>query len=572
MIIRHRERRLLRAAAAVGAALALVCAVSAAEAPCPIQLKEVTRETGITFVHTDGSSGKKWMFEPMSAGVAVFDYNGDGLQDIYFINGAPLKGAKADVPPTNRLYRNDGNFKFTDVTEKAGVGDTGYGVGVAIGDYNNDGRLDIYVNNFGPNVLYRNNGDGTFTDVTKEAGVAGANVIGAGANFVDIDADGDLDLFVSNYIQWSYETNVVRYTEGFPVYSGPRDYPKAPNTLYRNNGDGTFTDISKESGIAEHLGAGMGTVCVDYDNDGDSDIVVANDNWENFLFQNDGKGKFEDVALAAGIAYDVDGNAQSSMGAACADYNNDGWFDVHMTSYQRELATLYKNLGNGLFEDVTRETGAGEGTLPYVTWGNGFADFDNDGHRDLFIACGHLEDNIEKFDDTTSYDVRNILMRNLGNGKFANVSNECGDGLAPKFASRGVALEDLDNDGQIDMVIVNIRRAPTILRNVSNTGNHWITIRLRGVKCNRDGIGSRIKVVAGDLTQYDEPHSGQGYQSHFGLRPHFGLGKRDRIDRIEVRWLGGGVDVYENVDVDQFITITQGEAKIKVDIPPRPKK
>jgi hypothetical protein len=572
MIIRHRERWLLRAAAAVSAALALVCAASAAEAPCPIQLKEVTRETGITFVHTDGSSGKKWMFEPMSAGVAVFDYNGDGLQDIYFVNGAPLKGAKADVPPTDRLYRNDGNFKFTDVTEKAGVGETGYGVGVAIGDYNSDGRLDIYVNNFGPNVLYRNNGDGTFADVTKEAGVAGANVIGAGANFVDIDADGDLDLFVSNYIQWSYETNVVRYTEGFPVYSGPRDYPKALNTLFRNNGDGTFADISKESGIAGHLGAGMGTVCVDYDNDGDSDIVVANDNWENFLFQNDGKGKFEEVALAAGIAYDVDGNAQSSMGTACADYNNDGWFDIEMTSYQRELSTLYKNLGNGLFEDVTRETGAGEGTLPYVTWGNGFADFDNDGHRDLFIACGHLEDNIEKFDDTTAYDVRNILMRNLGNGKFANVSNACGDGLAPKFASRGVALEDLDNDGRIDVVIQNIRRAPTILRNVSDTGHHWITIRLRGVKCNRDGIGSRIKVVAGDLTQYEEPRSGQGYQSHFGLRPHFGLGQRERIDRIEVRWLGGGVDVYENVDVDQFITITQGEAKIRVDIPPRPKK
>ncbi|MBE3068786.1 MAG: CRTAC1 family protein [Planctomycetes bacterium] len=563
MSLRDRERWSFRAAS-VNAAVVLWWAVSAAgaaAADCPIQMKDVTRETGITFVHTDGSTGKRYMFEPMSAGVALLDYDNDGDLDIYFVNGAALKGATIDPPPKNALYRNDGNFKFTDVTDQAGVGDTGFGVGVTVGDYNNDGYLDIYVNNYGPNVLYRNNGNGTFTDVTKEAGVANGHLVGAGANFLDIDGDGDLDLFVSNYIQWSYETNVIRTTDGFPVYSGPRDYPKAPNTLYRNNGDGTFTDISKESGIGACLGAGMGTVAVDYDNDGDTDLVVANDDWENFLFRNDGRGKFEEVALVSGIAYDLDGNAQSSMGTACADYNNDGWFDIHMTSYQRELATLYKNLGGGLFEDVTRVTGAGEGTIPYVTWGNGFADFDNDGFRDIFIGCGHIEDNIEKFDDTTAYNVRNIIMRNTRDGKFVNVSDVCGDGLAPKFATRGVALGDLDNDGDVDVVCLNSRCPPTIIRNDQKTGHHWLEVRLRGTKSNRAAVGARVTVVTGDMKQYEEVHSGQGYQSHFGMWLHFGLGTHDRIDRVEVRWIGGGVEVFENVKVDQILNLTEGTGK-----------
>jgi len=544
----------------VGTVLVCASAVFPASAACPIQLRDVTRQTGVTFKHTDGNCGKRYMFEPMSAGVALLDYDDDGDVDIYFLNGAPLRGTKVAAVPQNALYRNDGNFKFTDVTRQSGAGDTGYGLGVAVGDYDNDGDADIYVNNYGPNVLYRNNGNGTFTDVTKTAGVANGHRVGAGANFIDIDKDGDLDLFVSSYVTWSYEAHIVRRRGEFEVYSGPRDYRKTRNALYRNNGNGTFTDVSAKSGIASHVSTGMGTVCADYDNDGDTDIIVANDDWGNFLFQNDGKGKFAEVALTSGIAYDLRGGAQSSMGVACGDYNNDGRLDFHMTSYQRELATLYKNLGGGLFGDVTRATGAGTGTFSHVTWGNGLVDFDSDGDRDIFIACGHLNDNVAKYDDTTVYDARNILLMNTGKGKFVNVSDKCGDGLAAKLSSRGAAFDDLDNDGDIDAVILNSRGGPTILRNDSPKGNHRIRIRLRGTKSNRDGVGARVKVVAGNLTQIDEVHSGQGYQSHYGMRLHFGLGKRDRIDRIEVRWIGGGLDVVKNVGVDQLLTITEGGA------------
>jgi hypothetical protein len=509
-------------------------------------------------VHTDGSAGKRYIVETVSAGLALFDYDGDGDVDIYFLNGAPLKGTKVDVPPRNALYRNDGAWKFTDVTRQAGVGDTGYGLGVAVGDYDNDGDPDLYLNNYGPNVLYRNNGDGTFSDVTKQAGVANGHRVGAGANFLDIDKDGDLDLFVSNYVQFSYENHRGVRFNGYPAYVGPLDYPLAPNTLYANNGDGTFTDVSGESGIGAHRGAGMGTVCCDYDNDGDTDLFVGNDMTANFLFMNRGAGKFEEVGVGAGVAYDFAGKEQGTMGVDCGDYNNDGLLDFYTTSYQGQLALLYKNLGDGSFEDVTRLTGAGEGTLPYVTWGCGLVDFDSDGDRDIFVACGHLQDNVELFDNATSYHARNILLMNTGDGKFVNVSDQCGDGLAVKLSSRGAAFDDLDNDGDVDVVILNSRREPTILRNDSPRGNHWLQVRLRGTKTNRDGVGARVKVTAGDLTQIDEVHSGRGYQSHYGTRLYFGLGKRDRVDRIEVRWIGGGVDVLENAVVDRLVTVVEG--------------
>ena len=536
-------------------------AAAATNAECPIRFQDVTPASGIKFVHTDGSSGKRYVVEPMTAGVAVFDYTSDGLLDIYFVSGAPLRGAKTEgPPPRNMLYRNDGAFKFTDVTDASGTGDTGYGLGVAVGDFNNDGRVDLYVNNFGPNVLYRNNGDGTFADVTKEAGVACPDKVGAGANFLDTDGDGWLDLFVGHYVTWSYDIHVSRRYMGRPIYSGPRDYPRSANSLFRNNRNGTFTDISKESGIAAHLGAAMGTCVADYDNDGRPDIFVANDESPNFLFHNLGHGKFEEVALASGVAYNLEGNRKGSMGVACADFDNDGWLDFYVTAYQREGATLYRNLGNGLFDDVTHQTGAGEGTLATVTWGDGFADFDNDGHKDIFVACGHLDDNVEEYDDTTTYLAAPIVFWNTGNGKFASVSKQAG--LAEmKLCGRGMVLADLDNDGHVDVVILNSRRPPTILKNVSKDNNHWIEIDLRGVKTNRFGVGARVRVVAGDLAQIDEVHSGQGYQSHFGMRLHFGLGKHDRIDRLEARWIGGGVDVFENVGVDQVLTLTEGAGK-----------
>ncbi|MHC4324015.1 MAG: FG-GAP repeat domain-containing protein, partial [Planctomycetota bacterium] len=417
----------------------------------------MTKQTGISFVHTDGSSGKRYIVETVSAGLALFDYDGDGDIDIYFLNGAPLRGTSAKVPAKNALYRNDGDWKFTDVTDTAGAGDHGYGLGVAIGDYDNDGDPDIYLNNYGPNVLYRNNSDGTFTDVTEKAGVSNGRQVGAGACFLDIDKDSDLDLYVANYVDFTYENHQIVRFNGYPAYVGPMNYHPTPDTLYRNNGDGTFTDISEESGIAAHKGTGMGMVCADYDNDGDTDIYVGNDVAGNFIFENDGTGKFEEVGLFTGLAYDLSGTAQGTMGVDCGDYNNDCLLDFHVTSYQRDLATLYRNLGDGTFEDVTRVAGAGDGTLPHVTWGNGFADFDNDGDRDIFIACGHLHDNIELFDNVTSYHVQNILLENAGGEKFVNISGKCGDGLAANISSRGAGFDDLDNDGDIDAVILNSR-------------------------------------------------------------------------------------------------------------------
>ncbi|MGD8500862.1 MAG: CRTAC1 family protein, partial [Phycisphaerales bacterium] len=483
--------------------------------------------------------------------------------DIYFLSGAPLKGAKFDVPPKNALYRNEGGWKFTNVTEQARVGDTGYGLGVAAGDYDNDGDLDIYVNNHGPNVLYRNNGNGTFTDVTKTAGVANGSHTGAGACFLDIDKDGDLDLYVSSYIKFTYDTHKTITVDSFPTYVGPAFFPPAPDALYRNDGDGTFTDVSESSGVAEYISWGMGMICCDYDNDGDTDVYVANDGAGNFLLENDGTGKFEEVGLMTGVAYDIHGDAQGSMGAEFADCDNDGLFDFYVTSYQGQLATFYKNMGDNVFDDVTRLTGAGTGTVPNVTWGPGLADFDNDGNRDIFVACGHLLDNIEHFDDRSTYFQTNILLMNTGEGKFVNVSEQSGDGMKVQLSSRGSAFDDIDNDGDIDAVILNSRREPTILRNDSPSKGHWLQVRLRGVKTNRDGVGAYVKVVAGNLTLIDEVHSGRGYQSHHGTRLYFGLGDHERVEHVEVRWIGGGTDIFKDIAADQLVTLVEGKGVLK---------
>jgi len=545
--------------AAVLLAATLVFQFARQERPAgAIRLQDVTRKTGIAFQHTDGSSGRRYIIEAMSAGLALFDYNSDGLVDIYFLNGAPLLGTQVDVAPRDALYRNEGGWKFTDVTEEAGVGDTGFGLGVTVGDYDGDGDPDLYLNNSGPNVLYRNNGDGTFTDVTAQAGVGNGSLVGAGACFFDMDADGDLDLYVGNYIDFRYDLHVQRTFNGFPVYSQPRDYLPVPDTLYRNDGDGTFTDVSRESGVASQAGTSMGMVSADYDRDGDTDVFVLNDVGRNFLFQNDGAGRFQEVGTVAGAAYNLYGYENASMGVDCGDYDNDGWLDFFMTSYAGELPVLYRNMGGGLLEDVTLLTGAGSGSYSYVNWGTGLVDLDNDGDRDIFIAQGHLEDNVELWNDSTEYRVRNTLLMNTGDGKFVNVSDSSGDGMLPKFSSRGAAFDDLDNDGDVDVVIQNSRERPTILRNETRNSNHWIQIRLRGAGGNQDGIGAQVTVVAGNLTQVDEVHSGRGYQSHWAARLHFGLGKRDRIDRIEVRWIGGRVDVLEDIEVDQLLTIREG--------------
>lgn len=535
-------------------------------APCAagaFRFLDVTAQTGITFQHNNGFSGTYHIAETVCSGLASFDYDNDGDIDLYFLNGALPEGKQTDPPLRNALYRNDGNWRFTDVTGSAGVGDTGFGLGVAVADYDNDGDADIYLNNHGPNVLYRNNGDGTFTDVTSTAGVANGAAVGAGANFLDIEGDGDVDLYVSNYVQCPKTDTFQTTRAGHPAYLGPAAtiYDNTRDTLYRNNGDGTFTDITEASGVGAHQGAGMGTICGDIDNDRDTDIIVANDMTGNFLFLSDGRGQFEEMGLIAAVAYDQHGEEQGSMGTELGDYDNDGRLDLYVTAYQDQLGPFYHNLGDGLFEDVTTQTGAGAGTVSSVTWGSGLMDFDQDGYRDLFVACGHLQPNVESYDDRTTFDQYNKLYRNNGSGKFIDVSNQSGPGLQVKRSGRGAVFDDFDNDGDVDIAVLNSGSAPTLLKNDSPNPGHWLQITLRGTKTNRDGIGAHVKVVAGDLALMDEVHSGRGYQSHFGTRLYFGLGNHDRVDRVEVLWIGGGVDIVNDIEANQLVVLVEGQAK-----------
>ena len=525
--------------------------------PCDIQLTDVTERTGVLFVHDDGGSGQKYPVEPVSAGLALFDFDGDGRIDIYFLSGSPLSPSQAPARP-NSLYRNNGDGTFTDVTEATGVGDTGFGLGVAVADFDNSGFPDIYVNNFGPNVLYRNNGDGTFTEVTAEAGVGCGNRVGAGAAFLDADSDGNVDLYVSNYFDFNFHNHVQRTIDGFPCYPSPLDFQPVPDFLYRNNGDGTFTDVSEASGIAKIAGTGMGMVCGDFDNNGATDVFVVNDAHSNFLFENDGSGRFAEVGLTRGLAYSFTGRANGNMGVDCGDFDNDGWLDLFSTSYTNEMPVLYRNLGQGVFEDATQATGAGAASLHHVNWGTGFVDFNNDGHRDLFIAQGSLDQNIQLWNNSTDFKLRNTLLMNTGDGRFTDVSDRCGDGMYVVESSRGAGFDDLTNNGLIDVVVLNSAAPPTILRNDTRNDNHWLQIQLRGVHSNRDGIGAQVRVTAGGRTQLAEVHSGRGYQSHFGTRLHFGLGAIDRAERIEVRWIGGGRDVIEDVEANRRIEVIEG--------------
>lgn len=527
-----------------------------------MRMEDVTALTGIEFKHTDGASGKYHVAEPMSAGLALFDYDRDGDIDIYFLNGAFAAGKAPDAQPRNALYRNDGAWRFTDVTAEAGVGDTHFGLGVTVGDYDNDGDPDLYLNNDGPNVLYRNNGDGSFTDVTRPAGLAGDTGMGAGTNFLDIEGDGDLDLYVGHYVTCLRELDKPATRGGYPAYLGPAVdiYANTRDSLYRNNGDGTFTDITRTAGLGELRGAAMGTTCGDFDQDGDTDILVANDMSGNFLWVNDGTGTFEDMGLIAGMAFDQHGEDQGSMAMELMDYDNDGWPDLHVTSYQDQLATLYRNLGDGGFAEVTTVTGAGLGTTPKTTWGNGLVDFDNDADRDLFISCGHIQPHVDAYDKRTSYWQTNMLFENLGQGRFRDVSQTSGGGMQVKLASRGAGFDDMDNDGDVDVVILNSRTGPTLLRNESPGLGHWLQIALQGDKANRDGVGAQVRVHAGDLVLLDEVHSGRGYQSYYGSRLYFGLGAHEQVDRIEVRWIGGETDVYRSVRVDQRILLEEGRS------------
>lgn len=526
-----------------------------------IQLIDVTAQTGIGFVHSSGAGGRGYIVEAMTGGLALFDYDQDGWIDIFFTNGSPFRGADKAPATRHALFRNLGGWKFEDVTEAAGLDFHGFGLGVVVADYDNDNDQDLFITTFGRSVLYRNNGDKTFTDVTQQAGVAGHYPVGAGACFLDVDRDGYLDLFVASYVDFNLENHVPVLSKGQYLIAGPQYYNKLPDTLYRNRGDGTFEDISIASGIGGILGPGMGVVAADFDDDGDSDIFVAQDGSPNLLFQNDGKGKFEEVGLLSGVASNFEGKINGSMGVDCADVDGDGLLDLFVTNYQSEMPVLYRNLGGGLFEDATRKSQIPSSLFPHVNWGTGIVDFDNDGNRDIFIANGHF-DRVELMDDRTSLKVPNFLLRNQGHGKFVDVSKSSGNGMSIVESSRGAGFDDLDNDGDIDVVILNSNAPPTLLRNDSSSKNHWLQLSLRGASSNRDGVGARIRVFAGDQVFVDEVHSGRGYQSHYGSRMHFGLGLQDRVEQIEVQWPNGKTEKLGDFKVDQLLHIQEsGESR-----------
>ncbi|MXV75460.1 CRTAC1 family protein [Candidatus Poribacteria bacterium] len=490
----------------------------------------------------------------MGSGAALFDFDNDEDLDLYLVNGSDLLGTTSPMPPTNRLYRNDGDT-FSDVTFEASVGDTGYGLGCCVADYNNDGFTDLYVTNFGANVLYHNNGDGTFTDVTEAAGVDGTQ-FSSGCAFVDLDVDGYLDLYVVNYVQFDPKTNPECTRQGIRTYCTPEALKGAPDILYRNNGDGTFTDVTAEAGISGADGKGLGVVCGDIDNDGDSDIFVANDTTPNFLYRNDSDTaiKMTEDALFAGVALSEEGRAYSGMGANLGDFDNDGYLDIVITNFQDQTNSLYHNAQSGFFNEVSFAKGIGERSLRYLAWGVDFADFNNDGWLDLFVANGHLDDNVAEIDPIGTYAQPNQLF--LSNGGI-NFVESVDVAITEQKVSRGTAFGDIDNDGDVDIVISNLKDTPTILRNDSNDASQWLSIKLVGTHCNRDAIGARVTVVSEDLTQIREVKSGSGYISQNDLRLHFGLGNATQVDTLTVRWLCGKVQTLQNVETNQVLVISE---------------
>ncbi len=518
-----------------------------------VRFTDVTAELGIEFRHVNGESGKKYFIEPIGSGVALFDFDNDADLDIYFVNGSDLPGISSSIPPTNRLYRND-DGAFTDITDTASVGDTGYGLGCCVGDYNNDGFTDIYVTNYGPNVLYRNNGDGTFSDVAATADVGG-NQFSSGCAFVDVDADGYLDLYVVNYVQFDPETNPECTRQGIPTYCTPEALPGVADVFYRNNGDGTFTDVSEKVGVGTVNGKGLGVVCGDIDNDGDVDVFVANDTTPNFLYRNERNGlAMTEDALFAGVALSEEGRAYSGMGANLGDFDNDGYLDIVITNFQDQTNSLYHNAQNGFFTEMSFAKGIGERSLPYLAWGVDFIDFNNDGWLDLFVANGHLDDNITEIDPIGTYAQPNQLFLNDRGIRFSENPDAA---IAQQKVSRGTAFGDMDNDGDIDIVVSNLKDTPTVLRNDGDNTSQWLAVKLIGTHCNRDAIGARVTVISEDLTQMREVKSGSGYLSQNDLRLHFGLGTATSVDILTVRWLCGKVQTLQNIETNQVLVISE---------------
>jgi enediyne biosynthesis protein E4 len=539
-----------------------------ANATSAVQFVDVAREAGLNVPNVwGGVDHKRYIIEAKGSGLAFFDYDNDGWLDIYLTNGTRLDEKWAPgKSPTSQLFRNNRDGTFTNVTEKSGLARTGWQTGVCVGDYDNDGWDDLFCGFWGHNILFHNNGDGTFSDVTRKAGLYHEQVRwGAGCTFLDYDRDGSLDLFVCNYVKFDLEQAAASSRaascqwKGIPVMCGPRGLIGDTNLLYHNNGDGSFTDVSEKAGILKP-GARFSITAVsyDFDNDGWPDIYVAVDSEPSMLFHNNHDGTFTDIGVTAGCAYSEAGHEQAGMGVAVGDYDCDGWLDIFKTNFTDDTCNLYHNNGDGTFSDVTFPSGIAVNSR-FVAWGCGFLDYDNDGWADLMQINGHVYPEIAGHDVGQTYKNPRIVYRNMGNGQFKDVSAVMGPGISEHFSSRGAAFGDYDNDGDVDVLVLNMNDLPSLLRNDGGNKQNWIKIKLIGTKCNRTAIGARVRVVIGDHVQMDEVHSGSSVMSQGDLRLHFGMGKAETVDVIEVKWpTTGKLERFPQVKANQILTIREG--------------
>jgi len=544
-------------ATALASAAALTLAVwddrPAAQAPPAIRFENVTAKAGLVTRLDQNPTPDKNMVETMAGGLAVFDYDGDGLPDIFFTNGATLPALTKRAPDQwNRLFRNRGDLTFVDVTERAGVSGEGYSTGAAAADYDNDGHVDLFVAGINGNRLYHNRGDGTFADVTAASGIQ-TFTWSVAAGWFDYDNDGRLDLFVVNYVDWAPQRNKFCGDQGrgLRVYCHPKHYAGLPNALYRNRGDGTFEDVSERSGIAQHVGKGMSVAFADYDDDGFTDVIVTNDAVPNFLFHNRRNGTFEEIGLLAGVAVPANGRPVSGMGVDFRDYDNDGRPDIVLTALTGETFPLFKNEKGAFFKDATYESGLAAATIRLSGWGAAFADFDNDGFKDLLTANSHANDRVEEF-EAAAYRQPNSIFRNVS-GRFQNVSATAGDDFTVPRANRGIGIADFDRDGRLDVVISELGEAPRLLHNVSPDSNAWVSLRLVGKTSNKDGLGARVRIGS----QVNQMTSSVGYASSSLDPVHFGLGTADRPPSIEVTWPSGAKQTVPDVTVRKTLTVTE---------------
>ncbi len=531
--------------------------------PPEIQFQDVTEKSGIKALIIAGEKTKNYVLEVNGSGACWFDYNNDGYMDLYLVNGSTLgelQGQKPQKPHRNYLFRNNKNGTFTDVTESANVPGNGWGFGCVAADYDNDGRPDLFLTNFGPDILYRNKGDGTFTDVTAKAHLGGGNIWHAGAAFGDYDGDGNLDLYVSGYLDFDILHPELKscYYRGVPVHAcGPLGYRGAPDTLYHNNGDGTFTDVTVKAGVVDkNLYFGFAVIFDDFNGDGKPDIFVGNDSNPNYLYLNKGNGTFEEVGISAGVGLNADGKEMSSMGVAVGDYDNDGLMDLFVTTFANDNFVLFHNEGGGFFADHSFQSGLGEATIPHLGWATFFLDYDNDGWKDLFAANGHVYPEVDgKLSETYRQPLQ--LFRNTGAGKFREVSRETGLSAMPWRSARGGAYCDYDNDGDIDILVSNIDDRPQLLQNIGGNRGNWLELKLIGTKSNRDAIGARVKLESGSLVQYDHVRAGGSFLSNNDPRLHFGLGTRSMVDRIEIQWPSGKVERLSGIRANRIVSIQE---------------